>query len=321
MKKLWGYFRTYAQDFPWGLHLTWLVFLTAAIFSNYFAGAIFFNNPTQVENDILNPAIGNWRAYAGFFGLYGGGYLIAVLLQRLFRQDTSYLTDKWFWIKAFFFLAVLVVNASSSFYYDWLWNVDWLQPGTRYFAYKIVVNLGSVLLWMIPLAVFWLFVDRGRVNGFYGLARKGFIPAPYFILLAAMIPLIAWASFQADFLSVYPTFSASRPIELFIHLSPWASTVLYQVGYALDFIGVELLFRGALVIGLARVMGKEAILPMVTVYCFLHFGKPMGECISSIFGGYILGVIAFYGRNIWGGAIVHIGIALMMEWAAILQGA
>jgi hypothetical protein len=37
------------------------------------------------------------------------------------------------------------------------------------------------------------------------------------------------------------------------------------------------------------------------------------ECISSFFGGLILGVIAYRTRSIVGGLVVHLGIAWMME--------
>ncbi len=66
-------------------------------------------------------------------------------------------------------------------------------------------------------------------------------------------------------------------------------------------------------------MGKEAVFAMASVYCFIHFGKPVGEVISSFFGGYILGVIALNHKNINGGIIVHLRLALMMEIAAIIQ--
>jgi hypothetical protein len=58
---------------------------------------------------------------------------------------------------------------------------------------------------------------------------------------------------------------------------------------------------------------------MVVVYAFLHFGKPAGETISSIFGGYILGILAFQSRNIFGGLIAHLGVAWGMEYFAYLQ--
>ena len=60
-------------------------------------------------------------------------------------------------------------------------------------------------------------------------------------------------------------------------------------------------------------VGKDAILPMAVFYCTIHFGKPIGECISSFFGGLLLGIITFNTRSIIGGLIVHLGIAWLME--------
>ncbi|NNE28673.1 MAG: CPBP family intramembrane metalloprotease, partial [Saprospiraceae bacterium] len=92
----------------------------------------------------------------------------------------------------------------------------------------------------------------------------------------------------------------------------------YEPFYLGGFMMLEWLFRGLLVIGMVKYLGHRAILPMAALYCLIHFGKPMGECISSIFGGYLLGVFAYYSRSIWGGIIVHMGIAFMMDLAALL---
>ncbi|MEM7655668.1 MAG: CPBP family intramembrane glutamic endopeptidase, partial [Bacteroidota bacterium] len=81
----------------------------------------------------------------------------------------------------------------------------------------------------------------------------------------------------------------------------------------------ELIFRGFFVIGMAKVLGKGAVLPMVSIYAARHFAKPMLETVGSVFGGYILGVIAFRSQNIWGGVLIHIGIAALMDVFALLQ--
>jgi hypothetical protein len=70
---------------------------------------------------------------------------------------------------------------------------------------------------------------------------------------------------------------------------------------------------------MAKLLGKDAVLPMVATYVVLHFGKPMGETISSIFGGYILGILALYSKNIWGGIFLHGGTAFLMEIFAFLK--
>jgi hypothetical protein len=54
---------------------------------------------------------------------------------------------------------------------------------------------------------------------------------------------------------------------------------------------------------------------MAIFYCTIHFGKPLGECISSFFGGIILGVVSYHTRTIFGGFMVHVGIAWLMELA------
>jgi hypothetical protein len=71
-----------------------------------------------------------------------------------------------------------------------------------------------------------------------------------------------------------------------------------------------------MVIGLMQLLGRSVVLPMAVFYCSLHFGKPLAEAISSLFGGYVLGALAFQTRAIWGGVIVHMGLAWMMELSA-----
>jgi hypothetical protein len=70
------------------------------------------------------------------------------------------------------------------------------------------------------------------------------------------------------------------------------------------------------VVLLARWIGPAAILPMAMFYCSIHFGKPLLECISSYFGGILLGIFACYSQSIYGGIVVHLGLAWMMELAA-----
>ena len=88
--------------------------------------------------------------------------------------------------------------------------------------------------------------------------------------------------------------------------------------YGLDFLNTELFFRGALVFIFVRFLGPKAIYPIAVTYCVCHFGKPPVEAISSFFGGYILGVISFKSENIWGGVVLHAGIALLMEFFALV---
>ena len=108
---------------------------------------------------------------------------------------------------------------------------------------------------------------------------------------------------------MYKTSSAHE----YLKIPEWVTVVGYEIAYGLDFITVEFLFRGFMVIGMVHLLGRKSVLAMAVVYCLLHFGKPAGEAVSSLAGGYVLGAIAFETRSIWGGIIVHVGIAYMME--------
>ena len=97
-------------------------------------------------------------------------------------------------------------------------------------------------------------------------------------------------------------------------LPAWGHTLIYETAYIIfGFLMVELIFRGALVVGMASMLGRAAVLPMIAVYVTLHFGKPVLETISAFFGGYFLGALVFQTRHIWGGVIIHMGIALFIE--------
>ncbi len=310
MKTLLGYFkRWFNQDFQWGPHVATLLLLIPLITLNY---------SIDLERSYLNTHVGEWQGWLYFFSFYGGIYYAVTLLQSLWSPGKVW-RQPMFWVKSAAFLAILALNAAADFHYSWLYGLEAISPQVRTWLFYVVVNAGSFFNFALPLYLTWWLWDRNRQEGWYGLQRKKFLVGPYLLLLAAMLPFIIWASFQPDFQATYPIYVSNAATGEATGLGQWGNTLLFQLAYGLDFLTVELLFRGALIIGMTRLMGKEALLPMVAVYCALHFGKPVGEAISSIFGGYILGVIALYGRHIWGGVIIHVGIALSMEWAAIWQ--
>ncbi|MBC7851786.1 MAG: CPBP family intramembrane metalloprotease, partial [Chitinophagaceae bacterium] len=145
-----------------------------------------------------------------------------------------------------------------------------------------------------------------------GLSFRNFNIKPYLIILACMIPLVAFAATQSDFLRMYPKYKSITFIAPFT-AELWKYRLLYELSYGSDFVTIELFFRGFLVLAFCKLFGKDAILPMAAFYCTIHFGKPLLECISSYFGGIILGVIVYRTQTIWGGLIAHLGIAWMME--------
>lgn len=181
----------------------------------------------------------------------------------------------------------------------------------------------TLLVVQLPLKLLALFIflygcwKKGIIEGdrfgvAVGLTTREFKAGPYFVLLLAVVPLVALASTQHDFLLVYPKVRNLAFIDPYARPS-WPWKLLYEISYGLDFLGIELFFRGLLVIGLLRYAGPDAILPMAAFYCTIHFGKPLGECITAFFGGLILGILAARTRTILGGLIVHLGLAWLME--------
>jgi hypothetical protein len=178
---------------------------------------------------------------------------------------------------------------------------------------SVLRGLGLVLTALV-LKLVW---DRER-PGFYGLSWRGFNATPYLSMLAIMAPLIVWASFQPAFLATYPIYTPDTAPE-YLGWPSLAAIGVHELCYAQRFVGVEVFFRGVLLLGMVRWMGRAALMPMVVLYALWHFGKPFEEAVGSVFGGYFLGVIALCSRRITGGVIVHMGVALLMNWAAYAQ--
>ena len=170
---------------------------------------------------------------------------------------------------------------------------------------SLVIITGGILYFV------WIFLDK-KQQPFYGTRTKGMNWRPYLLMLLIMLPLVAAASTQPDFLAVYPKIQSIEGMYSGQGIT-WWHKLLFEISYGSDFITIELFFRGFLVLAFVKWAGKDAILPMACFYCTIHFGKPLGECISSYFGGMILGIIVYNTRSIFGGLIVHLGIAWMME--------
>ena len=184
---------------------------------------------------------------------------------------------------------------------DASWNYYWNQ--VIYWPIRLIVM--SFILFII-----WkIFYSK---ESFFGFTVREFNWKPYLLMLLIMVPLIAAASTQRDFLNMYPRLRDVDPV-LYNVSNRWVYHLLHELSYGSDFISVELFFRGFLILAFINIVGKHPILPMACFYCTIHFGKPLGECISSYFGGIILGIVVYNTRSIIGGLMVHLGIAWLME--------
>ena len=223
--------------------------------------------------------------------------------------------------KPAFFLKGLLLMCLIGFADAFSWrNVLDLQTFTsseQSYIFKALWRMRNLMFVLPVLIMLRLTIDRD-VKGLYGLCRGNHHVKAYLLLYVVILPILAVVSFTPDFLSYYPMYKPWDFANVFDR-PVWLNTSIFETIYISDFLMVEMIFRGALVIGMASILGRTAVLPMIVVYVTLHFGKPVMETISALFGGYFLGALAFQTRHIWGGVIIHMGIAFIIELLRFFQ--
>jgi hypothetical protein len=269
---------------------------------------IFFNYYFEIEDQWLSN-LSSWSYLLYLLILYPAVYYLTTYI----KAGPKVFTRSFLAISGVYILA-LSVSSGFLFYRE---LTDTLPLYERYYLRNILSNFQGVFWIFAPLILVYFISERKHLPNFYGLSLQKHNFRPYLILIALMLPLIISAIYLPGFLDTYPTLKVWKYEPVF-GLNHAQMAAIYEFFYLSDFIRVETLFRGALIIGVARFLGKDSIMIMAALYCVLHFNKPMGETISSIFGGYLLGNIAYYQKNIVGGCIVHAGTAGLMELVAYI---
>lgn len=305
MRKIWEYLINHIRlDFNAERYSLTFIFLGISIYLNF---------TFDIEDSFLDTQPHLLRVVFYFLS-HAVAYYVPAGLYAWFQKENPFRSFD-FWKRSVLALFLLSLDRSLPLFDDFLNMIS--SPGTEFWLYKITKNIAGLFILILPLLVFYWYTDRHQHHR-YGLNSFQFDFKPYFIMLLIMLPLIAAASFQPGFQNQYPMYEKSNA-HYYLGVPEWVTAGLYELVYGLNFVSIEFFYRGFLVIGMMGVLGRGSVLCMASLYCFLHFGKPVGEAISSVFGGYILGAIAYQTRSIWGGVIVHIGIAWMMEVAAYLQ--
>lgn len=297
------YLKDYFRNCPlykWLLTALWVAVLIAL---NYIFG---------VERSLKNITPW-WLSLACFYIFYLCVFGLAYCIQFTGKAQTKIAEKRIF--------TVLLLLAPLFFALKMIhWNIPFLFPSGLSGLLKRYWTI--VLQWPMKLMLLLIMLLlAGKIHGYHrsswGLTTKQFNWKPYLQMLALMVPLIAIASTRPDFLQAYP--KMENIAFIFPHTkASWPWKLGYEISYGLDFISIELFFRGFLVLGFVRFAGRDAILPAAAFYCSIHFGKPLGECVSAYFGGLVLGIIAYRTKTITGGLLVHLGIAYLMELGGYL---
>jgi len=295
----------YLKDCKLFYFLLIIAFMGICIYLNY-------RHPFEIY--IIKEENSWWQNFWGYWLLYFITFAVAFLLQFLFYKEITWHKNRWFWIILFLAPAFFSFRVNFTFHQPLLtkiWSGDELVFWTS--CINLIVRSFAVL---IPVFITWYIKDKGN-QPFYGTTALKNI-TPYLLMLLIMVPVIALACTQNDFLQMYPT---SKFIEQLSLSSKKIQFIIYELCYGFDFISIEFFFRGFLILSLYKICGPQCIIPVACFYCAIHFGKPLGEAISSFWGGLLLGIISYNTKSIWGGFIVHLGIAWLMEagsWISLL---
>ena len=253
----------------------------------------------------------SWWQLGPFVALYAVPYGLVVALLRVRGRATP---PPRFYLAAA--LGLLAVGAISW----WPFHVTFMRLTPKVvqpLVGSVVWHLKSCVLYLVPIGLFWGFFDREH-RPFYGWNFAAMDLRAYRSAAIGLVVLACLASFHDSFQSYYPTYQPGRS-EVYLGIPAWLGFVINEVVYGLQFVCVETFFRGFFVVGMARWLGRGAVLPMVVIYCTLHLGKPFGEAFTSIFGGYCLGVWAYKNRCMLEGVMLHLALAWVMDTAAYLQ--
>ncbi len=163
---------------------------------------------------------------------------------------------------------------------------------------------------LVPLPLWKLMFPKDSLLDM-GFRLKGFFQHLwiYGLCLAVVVPAMLIVASQPDFGTYYPFYKNSS--------RSWFDLITWEVIYFIQFLTLEMFFRGWIVGALRKSLGSGAIFAMAVPYCMIHYGKPYLETHGAIVAGVVLGSLAMRTRSIYSGFLVHITVALLMDLLAL----
>jgi membrane protease YdiL (CAAX protease family) len=165
---------------------------------------------------------------------------------------------------------------------------------------------------IIPFAIWKVLFPKDSLLDM-GLRLRGFLSHAwiYIVCLAVVVPAVFIVASQPDFGNYYPFYKKSS--------RSWFDFVVWEALYVLQFFALEVFFRGFWLNTLRRSMGSTAIFAMTVPYCMIHYGKPYFETCGAVVAGIALGSLSMRTKSIYSGFLVHVTVALLMDFLALAQ--
>lgn len=264
---------------------------------------------------LIAPSYDNGTSMLRLPIVYVTVYYLVLIPTLLFHHETWRLRQWQVWVLPALLVAIDGVGQGFDYYRQWIAEKPLSAVSASYLQLVGSFLFRSVF---ILTAIFLFHFAATRRMGLYGLTRSPRYLRIYFIIYASLLPAFLVVAFTPQFLDFYP----KMHITFYEGAMSWSRAhliSLFELCYANDFFAVESMFRGALVIGLARWLGPRTVLPMAVTYMCVHLGKPDLELCSSVIGGYALGILAYQTHHLWGGILIHLGIAMFFEFVGLLR--
>ena len=234
---------------------------------------------------------GEWREF--FDGLGGPGVFIFIAAGVLLWAYHYYGTGYFFRRAVGPWLGLGGEAAEAAAYFYWY--------GCSFIFLMFVPLIFIAASPRHRLGEFGLGLGDWRIGGRAAVVCALFMVAVLVIPWPGIGPLHSLDGFQRK----YPLFrGATRSLPLF---------VAYELAYGAYFVAWEFFYRGFLLFGLEKAIGRWAVFVQMLPFAILHFGKPDLEALSSIFGGLILGWLAWRTRSFWYGVFVHVSMAVSLD--------
>jgi len=224
--------------------------------------------------------------FLGYYLLYFIPFAAAFFLQLLFYKGCDYYRNHWFWIILLLAPAFFSFRVNFDLHQQVIKNI-WTGDA-QIFWLRCLNWVVRVFVVLIPVFIVWWIKDKNN-QPFYGTTTLQ-DAKPYLVMLLIMIPLIALASTQKDFLQMYPKVGFISQLDL---PSKKLHYIFYELCYGFDFVSIEFFFRGFLILSLLKICGPHCIIPVACLYFTIIFGKPLGEAISNCWVGLHSGIIIY----------------------------
>lgn len=204
-----------------------------------------------------------------------------------------------------FVLGLGLAAAIYSHYYD-AWR---LPPRIPFGTFGLILGGDVLPLLVVPLLAL-RFVLREPLDR-YGWRWPGAraLLANAGLAWLAMLPAVAWLSTRPEFRAFYPSPAFPPAREHAIGLA-----FLWLLNHAPQLLATEFLYRGFLLMPLARRLGLAgAVVTVSALYVALHAAKPSLELGLAALAGVVFSLAAWRTRSFWPAFLAHWAVAVTMD--------